>query len=99
MSTNATYLNLLTATTIQSARIPMIFEDDKLALQAAVRTLVGVDKSRVRMTYIRNTLSMERIMVSEELLKDIRNIEGITVVQEPRELRFDENGTLLDLAD
>lgn len=99
MSTNATYLNLITATTIQSGRIPMIFEDDKLALQAAVRTLVGVDKSQVRMVYIKNTLSMRQIMVSEALLKEIRDTEGITIVREPCELRFDENGTLLDLAD
>lgn len=99
MSTNATYLNLLTATTIQSARIPMVMEDDRLALQAAVKTLVGVDKSRVRMACIRNTLTMDRIMVSEELLRQIRDTEGITVIREPRELRFDENGALLDLAE
>ena len=99
LRTNATYLNLLTSTTIQSARIPMIMEDDKLAIQAAVKTLVGVDKSRVRMTFIKNTLSMERIMVSEELLREIRGTEGITVVEEPRELRFDEADALLELTE
>lgn len=77
----------------------MIMEDDKLAIQAAVKTLVGVDKSRVRMTFIKNTLSMERIMVSEELLREIRGTEGITVVEEPRELRFDEADALLELTE
>ena len=99
LRTNATYLNLLTATTIQSARIPMIMEDDKLALQTAIKTLVGVDKSSVRMALIKNTLSMERIMVSGELLREIRGAEGITVLEEPRELRFDEENALLELTE
>ena len=99
LRTNATYLNLLTATTIQSARIPMIMEDDKLALQTAIKTLVGVDKSSVRMALIKNTLAMERIMVSGELLREIRGAEGITVLEEPRELRFDEENALLELTE
>ena len=77
----------------------MIMEDDKLALQTAIKTLVGVDKNSVRMTLIRNTLSMERIMVSEELLRELRGTEGITVLEEPRELRFDEADALLELAE
>ena len=73
----------------------MIMEDDKLALQTAIKTLVGVDKSSVRMALIKNTLSMERIMVSGE----IRGAEGITVLEEPRELRFDEENALLELTE
>ena len=77
----------------------MIMEDDKLALQTAIKTLVGVDKSSVRMALIKNTLSMERIMVSGELLREIRGAEGITVLEEPRELRFDEENALLELTE
>lgn len=48
---------------------------------------------------LRNTLSMERIMVSEDLLRELRGAEGITVLEEPRELRFDEADALLELAE
>ena len=48
---------------------------------------------------LRNTLSMERIMVSEDLLRELRGAEGITVLEEPRKLRFDEADALLELAE
>lgn len=48
---------------------------------------------------LRNTLSMERIMVSEDLLRELRGAEDITVLEEPRKLRFDEADTLLELAE
>ena len=39
LDTNATYFNMITSTVLNVGKIPMILEDDKLALQTAVRTL------------------------------------------------------------
>ncbi len=39
-----TYPNLITSTVIENARIPMIMENDKEAIQVCIRTCTGVDK-------------------------------------------------------
>lgn len=50
------------------------------------------------MVYIKNTLSLETIMVSEALLEQVRARDDMEIMEEPRELRFDESGALLDFA-
>ncbi len=97
LDTNATYFNMITSRVLGVGKIPMVLEDDKMALQAAVRTLTKADREHVRMVYIKNTLSLETIMVSEALLQELRGREDIEVLEEPRELRFDAQGGLLDL--
>lgn len=98
LRTNATYFNMITSTVLKVGRIPMVLEDDKLALQTAVKTLTGVDHERVRLVYIKNTLSLERILVSEALLEEVRAREDLELLEGPRPLRFDSAGALLDFA-
>ena len=98
LDTNATYFNMITSTVLKVGKIPMVLEDDKLALQAALKTLTQIDKNHIRMLYIKNTLSLETIMVSEALLDQVRDRDDMEILEEPRDLRFDENGTLLDFA-
>ncbi len=99
LDTNATYFNMITSTVLNVGKIPMILEDDKLALQTAVKTLTQVDRDHIRLVYIKNTLSLENIIVSEALAEEIRGREDMEVLEEPRPLRFDERGTLLDFLD
>ena len=66
--------------------------------QAALKTLTQVNKDHIRMVYIKNTLSLETIMVSEALLEQVRARDDMEIMEEPRELRFDESGALLDFA-
>ncbi|MEA5144381.1 MAG: lactate racemase domain-containing protein [Oscillibacter sp.] len=98
LDTNATYFNMITSTVLGVGKIPMVLETDKMALQVAVRTLTSVDKAHVRMVYLKNTLSLEKIMISEALLPDVRGRNDIEVLEEPRELRFNAEGALLDFA-
>ncbi|MCI9609244.1 MAG: DUF2088 domain-containing protein [Oscillibacter sp.] len=98
LQTNATYFNMITSTVLKVGKIPMVLEDDRLALQTAVKTLTGVDHNRVRLVYIKNTLSLEQILVSEALLEEVRSHEDMEILEEPRPLRFDGTGALLDFA-
>lgn len=61
------YINALTAGGTQSVRIPMILENDKLALQAACRTCKEKDILKLRVVYIPNTLDLTQIYISEAL--------------------------------
>ena len=96
LDTNATYFNMLTSTVLQVGKIPMVLEDDKMALQTALRTLTQIDRNHIRVVYIKNTLSLETIMVSEALLEQVRERDDMEILEEPRKLRFDEHGALLD---
>lgn len=98
LDTNATYFNMITSTVLGVGKIPMVLEDDKLALQAAVKTLTDVDKEHIRMVYIKNTLSLQNVMISEALLEQAKELEGVEILEGPRPLRFDAAGTLLDFA-
>ena len=79
-------------------KIPMVLEDDRMAIQVALRTLTNVDKDRARVVYIKNTLSLQNVLISEALLEQARSLDGVEILEGPRPMRFDENGTLLDFA-
>lgn len=90
----ATYPNALTATLTPAVRIPMVMDNQKLAIQTGVKTAAGFDKENIRMVRIADTLSLSRIWISEAMLEDARNTPGVTVIGEPKELAFDEEGNL-----
>ncbi|MCR5346720.1 MAG: DUF362 domain-containing protein [Fretibacterium sp.] len=98
LQTNATYFNMLTSTVLGVGKIPMVMEDDRLALQVAIKTLNNVERDRVRLIYLKNTLSLENILISESLLEEARTLKGLEILEGPRELRFDAKGNLLDFA-
>ncbi|PWM37577.1 MAG: hypothetical protein DBX46_03030 [Clostridiales bacterium] len=90
----ATYPNALTATLTPAVRIPMVMDNQRLAIQTGVKTAAGFDKENIRMVRIADTLSLSRIWISEAMLEDARNTPGVTVIGEPEELAFDEEGNL-----
>lgn len=92
----ATYANVLTATTIQSSRIPMIAESDRLAIQAAIKTCNAPDMSRVRMVRIADTMHMEDIYIAECMLEEARQHPQLSIIGEPEDFKFDAAGNLSD---
>lgn len=97
LDTNAAYFNMLTSTVLCVGKIPMVLEDDKLAIQAALKTLTQMDREHIRMVYLKNTLSLETIMVSEALLEQVRGRDDMEILEQPHPLSFDSEGRLLDL--
>lgn len=97
LDTNAAYFNMLTSSVLCVGKIPMVLEDDKLAIQAALKTLTQVDREHIRMVYLKNTLSLETIMVSEALLEQVRGRDDMEILEQPHPLSFDSEGRLLDL--
>ena len=98
LDTDSTYFNMITSTVLKVGKIPMVMEDDKLAIQTAIKTLTGVDKNNVRIVYIKNTLSLHEIFISEALLPEAEKHVEIEITEGPRQLRFDSGGNLIDLA-
>jgi len=90
---HATQMNALTSKVLRSARLPISLENDRIALETA---LDGVpDPQSVRMARIKNTASLETFWVTESVLSELRSKEGITVDDDPLQLDFDDEGSLL----
>jgi hypothetical protein len=89
-----TYPNSLTSTVPASVKIPMVLKNDRLAIQAAIKTCNIADFRDVRLGRIRNTLEAYHMEVSENLIPEARTNPRMEIVSEPYELAFNELGNL-----
>lgn len=90
----STYLNALTTTFVERVSIPMIMSNDREAIAAALAT-TGVDPAAARVVRIKNTLHLETVWVSQNLLAEARDEGGCDVVGSAAPLAFAESGALL----
>ncbi len=89
-----TYPNTLTSTLTNGVKIPMVLRNDRQALQACIRTCNIMDYRQARVMRIRNTLCMEELSVSENLLDAVRDHPDMRILSEPFDLEFDGDGNL-----
>jgi hypothetical protein len=94
MDRPSTYLNALTSTTSYPVKIPMVMPNDRMAIAAALVMCAGVSPQEAKLARIENTLKLRRMWVSEALLRGLDE-DKLRVVEEPRPMHFDEEGTLL----
>lgn len=91
------YVNSLTSTTMTTVKVPMVLPNDRLALQAALKTC-HADWPKVRVVRIHNTLHLENIWVSEGLLEEVKIHPHMEVTGLAQEWSFDNLGNLMDLS-
>jgi len=94
MDLGATYMNALTSTVIDSVRLPMVVATDRDALDAAVLTAPRLDGGAPRIVYIRNTLALREVAVSEPLVPELLPHASVAAGTRPFELSFAPDGTL-----
>ena len=95
MDRPATYLNALTSTTPFPVKIPMTMPSDRMAIAAALAMTAGVSPRDARLVRVENTLKLRRMWVSEALLREVEENERLNIVEAPRPMGFDEDGSLL----
>ena len=89
-----TYPNSLTSTVPTSVKIPMVLKNDRQAIQAAIKTCNILDKTRVRLARIKNTVALDEIAVSENLLPEVETNSNLKAQGAPYHLAFDAKGNL-----
>ncbi len=94
MDQRATFINALTALTPQSAKAPIHFDTDRECLERAIDSLALDDPSTARIAWIRDTLSLAEMKISEPLWRVVQTQGGLTAAGEARELVFDGEGNL-----
>ncbi|MEZ5825828.1 MAG: hypothetical protein R3C97_14145 [Geminicoccaceae bacterium] len=83
------YENSITSALVEKARIPIVLPTERETLQAAFATCWNTDPSTWRYCQIRNTLSLDEVLVSRAVMQEL----GETAELEP--MRFDKDGRLL----
>ncbi len=95
MKFDQTYPNSITSTVQLTIKIPMVLDTDKLAIQGAIKTANLKDYKKARIVRIKNTLEMEYIYITENLLNEIKDNNNLQVISKPEDLKFDGSGNLL----
>ncbi len=90
-----TYPNAITGYGLTAYAIPVVMDNDKEAMQAAVASSIGIDYQNPRIIMIDNSLEIEHILISEAMIPEAEKIPELVIHGEPFELEFDEGGNLL----
>ncbi len=94
---DATYANHITSTELSHGKIPLTMNNDRLAIQLAVKTCNVLDPAQLRLVRIPNTLELGTIMISEGLLAEAQAHPQIEILGGSQGWEFDSEGNLKDL--
>jgi hypothetical protein len=84
--------NVITSTFLDRAKIPIILDNDREALKAALRATWGVAPEEARIVRIPNTLHIGDLYVSEAIFNELKDKKNIEILQEPKEMTFQTDG-------
>ena len=90
----STYGNVITSAYLDGALIPIAMPTDQQAVQLAIKTLVRVKQGQARIVRIRDTLSIDKISVSEPMLTEVKQHPDMSIIGEPEPFDFAPDGTL-----
>ncbi|RFB86084.1 hypothetical protein B5K11_28925 [Rhizobium leguminosarum bv. trifolii] len=88
------YVNALAGSEPEHARIPMVLDTDRLAVDAAIATIGPVDEASLRFMRIHNTRDLEVLEVSTALAAECAGRDDVEIVSAPYELSFERDGRM-----
>jgi len=91
---DVTYRNVYTSTFLERVKIPLIAENEKYALEYALRNCGEVPKNKEIIVRIRDTKHLDELWVSIAALGKLKLNKNISVLSEHAEL-FNADGTLI----
>ncbi|MBI5969202.1 MAG: DUF2088 domain-containing protein [Deltaproteobacteria bacterium] len=90
-----TAINSITGMGPECGRIPIAFDQDREALQAAFDNSGVLDSRDLRLVWIKNTLEMEYLWASEPMLSEAKANPKLQVVSELQDIPFDTRGNMV----
>ncbi|MGD0975501.1 MAG: lactate racemase domain-containing protein [Candidatus Korobacteraceae bacterium] len=92
---SAMYVNAITSTLLEPAKIPVTVNTDREAIDIALRTCTRVTPETIRVVRIKSTLDLHQIQISESYRQEICERDNLSVVAGPQQLQFTEDGWLI----
>jgi len=90
-----TYANTITTTFLDRARIPIVVDSDKKAVEVGLRTIWNLPKVKPRIIIIKNTLKLDAMFVSGPIWEEIKNKKKIITSGEWEKLIFNSKNNLI----
>lgn len=91
-----TYTNCLTAFRTDTPKIPMFFLNDKKVMETILDFMNVKDVSKFRMVWIKNTLKLTKIIVSEYFFDQIQEQDNLNFIGDKEPMEFDQDGFLIN---
>ncbi|MCC8194521.1 MAG: lactate racemase domain-containing protein [Deltaproteobacteria bacterium] len=88
-----TYANIITSTNLPYVRLPMVLETEEDVVRCGIKTCLGRPESP-RIACIRDTLSIDRLLVSKALADSLQGHARCSVSATPVRLVFSADGQL-----
>jgi hypothetical protein len=92
-----TYVNARTSLNVSSVRLPICFPSDRAALEFALDSLATGRPEEQSIVWIRSTVDLNRLAISEPLAAAAAGLDGWQISSEAFEPQFDEAGDLIGL--
>lgn len=89
-----TRVNCITASVPEKGRIPLAYDTDQEAVTAALQTVGMDDFTTARVVWIKNTLELGRMLISEAMVEEAQAMANLTLEGSPRAMPFDQKGNL-----
>jgi hypothetical protein len=93
-----TAINAITGGHAPAASIPIAFDTDREVLENALPTIGLTDPENARVVHISDTLHLAEVLASEAYLPQIEQRDDLEIVEELRDMEFDEDGNLYPVA-
>ena len=97
MDMEVSRLNALTATRPRCVMVPLAFDTDREAVDTAMSTAGVMDPREARVIWIKNTLEIAEMEVSEAFVPEMEGRAHLEMLTKPGEMRFDGEGNLVRL--
>jgi hypothetical protein len=91
----STYANCMTASHLAGAMLPVVLENDRTCIQAAIKTAIRWTPETLKLAIIRNTLEIGELWISEGLLEEARQHSHLEISDTPIEMAFDSDGNII----
>lgn len=88
------YTNCFTSTESAPAKIPMVAANSEDAIKIAVKMCNGIKSGDHKIVWIKNTMELGEIIVSEPLLEEIKANSNLEILTEPENMKFDKGEPL-----
>lgn len=93
----STYMNCITAISLEKAAIPMHFETDRECIEVALGSIGLIPPKRSRIVRIKNTLHLDEVEISDIYMDEIHRRPDLEILEGPHALSFDVRGNLVPL--
>jgi hypothetical protein len=94
IDTAALHTNVITARSVQCAKLPMVFDTDAEAIKAMLKSLPDPNPDEARIVRIKDTLTLGEFEISTALEKAAIAHPAITSIDQMGQMSLDQDGNL-----